>query len=133
MKKLFIVLTGIFFLLSTPAYLKAEEKPKKVPREEIAGNPPRPMPNENLRQAMGIRIKMRKIEEEAIKNDPELQQLQNQITELHKQLRTKLEQKLANDTEYKKLQEKLNTIKEQQEEKRQKPEEIKKKRKKAEN
>ena len=132
MKKLSVVLTGIFFLLSIPAYLKAEEKPKKVPKEEIAGNPARPMPNENLRQAMGIRMKMRKIEEEAIKNDTELQQLQNQITELHKQLRTKLEQKLANDTEYKKLQEQLNTIKEQ-EEKRQKPEEIKKKRKKAEN
>ena len=56
---------------------------------------------------------MRQIEIEAIKNDPELQQLQREIVELHKQMRGMLDEKLADNEEYQELKEQLEEMKQE--------------------
>jgi len=77
------------------------------------GPPSRQLPREGLKKALGIKKKMREIEREAIKNDTKLQDLQKQIMELHKQMRAKLDEKLAENEEYKKLKEQLGKMRQE--------------------
>jgi len=121
MKKLLIVLAGITFLFAFPSYIKAEEGPENAPRKENVGRPAGPMPQEQLKEALDIRFKMRKIEEETIKNDQELQKLQDQIMEMQKQLREKIDEKLANNSEYQNLKKQLNEMRKEGSGKRQNP------------
>lgn len=117
MKKILTALTGIILLLGIPSTIKAEQgkgrKPKDHPQGMMMERQGRPIPQEGLKKAIGIRRRMRQIEMEAIKNDPELQDLQQQIVELHKQMKAKLNEKLADDEEYQKLKEQLEKMKQE--------------------
>ena len=114
MKKLLTTLAVITLLFSTTSFIKAEEGNPGVGQEkEIAGPPPRPLPVEGLKKVIRIRKKIRQIERETIKNDPELQQLQREIVELHKQMRAKLDEKLADNEEYQELKEKLEKMRQE--------------------
>ena len=114
MKKLLTTLAVITFLFSTTSFIKAEEKNPGVRKEkEIGCLPPRQLPREGLKKVIRIRKKMRQIEIEVIKNDPELQQLQREIVELHKQMRGMLDEKLADNEEYQELKEQLEEMKQE--------------------
>jgi len=120
MKKLLTTLAVITLLFSTTSFIKAEEKNPGVRQEREIAGPPRPLPREGMKKAIRIRKKMRQIEIEVIKNDPELQQLQREIVELHKQMRGILDEKLADNEEYQKLKEQLEKMKQEWKEKWQK-------------
>ncbi len=114
MKKLLTTLVAATLLFSTTAFIRAEEKNPGVGQEkEIVGPPPRPLPVEGLKKAIRIRKKMRQIERETIKNDPELQELWKEIMDLHKQMRAKLDEKLADNEEYQELKEKLKKMRQE--------------------
>lgn len=113
MKKFLTTLAVITLLFSTTSFIKAEEKNPGVGKEREIAGPPRQLPREGMKKAIGIRKKMKQIEIEAIKNDPELQQLQREIMELHKQMRVMLDEKLADNEEYQKLKEQLEKMKQE--------------------
>jgi len=121
MKKLLTVLTLITLLLSVPSFIRAEEnKLAKGPDKPAMRAHARPLPREGLKKAIGIKRKMREIERETIKNDPELQELWKEIKELHKQMRAKLDEKLAENEEYQKLKEQLEKMRQEWKERWQK-------------
>ena len=113
MKKLLTTLAVTTLLFSTTSFIKAEEKNPGVKQEREIAGPPRQLPREGLKKVIRIRKKMRQIEIEAIKNDPELQQLQREIIELHKQMRGMLDEKLADNEEYQELKEQLEEMKQE--------------------
>lgn len=67
-------------------------------------------------EGMEIRRKMREIEIQTIQNDPELKKLQEQIQSLQKQLDDKLQQKLSTNQEYQDLKKKMDEMRKQWEE-----------------
>jgi len=113
MKKFLTTLAVITLLFSTTSFIKAEEKNPGVGKEREIAGPLKQLPREGMKKAIGIRKKMKQIEIEAIKNDPELQQLQREIVELHKQMRVILDEKLADNEEYQKLKEQLEKMKQE--------------------
>ena len=113
MKKFLTTLAVITLLFSTTSFIKAEEKNPGVGKEREIAGPLKQLPREGMKKAIRIRKKMRQIEIEAIKNDPELQQLQREIVELHKQMRVILDEKLADNEEYQKLKEQLEKMKQE--------------------
>ena len=114
MKKLLTTLAVITFLFSTTSFIKAcEDNPAKGTEKQVMRLPPKQLPREGMKKAIRIRKKMKQIEIEAIKNDPELQQLQREIVELHKQMRVMLDEKLDDNEEYQKLKEQLEKMKQE--------------------
>ncbi len=93
MKKLFILMTGIFMILTIN--LMAQHH------------------GENIREKMK---RIREIEKQTIENNTELKTLQQQIQDLQKQLRQKLDEKLQNDTEYQNLKTEMQQWKKQHQE-----------------
>ncbi|MGB9677240.1 MAG: hypothetical protein ACPLZ9_01345 [Candidatus Ratteibacteria bacterium] len=69
-------------------------------------------------EAVEIRRKMREIEIQTIQNDPELKKMQEQINSLQKQLEEKLQQKLSTNQEYQELKKKRDEMVKQWEERR---------------
>lgn len=86
---------------------------KSQERRDRPGIQPGERREVQLREAFETRRRMEEIRRQTIQNDPELKNLQEQINSLQKQLNEKLEQKLQNNKEYQDLKQKLDEMEKQ--------------------
>lgn len=101
MRKNITAILAAALILCVSLSLPAEEEGK------------RPMHREKLRETLQLRHEMRKIEKEAIENDAELQAILEEIKALSRNLREKLDAKLAGNIEYQEMKEQNEQMKEQ--------------------
>jgi predicted RNase H-like nuclease (RuvC/YqgF family) len=101
----FILLPAVLLLLGTAAIpLYADPSPEmEKSRIQAAGQ---------LREAMTIRRQMRTIEEQTVKNDPELKKISDDLQEQFKAFRKQVEIKLQANSEYQDLKTKIEKMRE---------------------
>ncbi|MGC8977646.1 MAG: hypothetical protein ACP5OB_08545 [Candidatus Ratteibacteria bacterium] len=103
-KLIFSILSICLFLGLSQIKLNAQERRKGPEIQELSKERP-------FGEGFEIRKKMMEIERNAIENDPELKSLDEQIKKLQKQLNEKLQGKLATNSEYQELKQKMEQMK----------------------